>query len=387
MSTEANGGAAVTEKTPGKIVSAGSPEPATLSLPAKKEDGTDGGAGAKTQEQIDAEAKAAADAAKNGGGAVEMNEAQLKAFFDKQGIEWDGKIETLKEKFKPPTIEPTEEEKKAAEAALDKRMLDIYMANGGSAEHYVQLKQIASADLKELSVSEIKREMKGAGFDDEEIALVLKERYYQLNPDELQREEGESDEAFAKRKDLVGKKVKYGASKLENKASYVKKQAENILSGLRKAIDNDQLLAKKEAEFSSKVDEFASKVPAKITFQLGKINDQEIAPVEFKVDQKDIDEVVSTLKDPVKRQQFFYNEDNSLNLTNVGEVMLRNKYLEQALKAVYREGTDRQVAAFEKIFPGSAKDIGVGGAAGKTQGQKGKIVSAGAPVPAEHPKK
>lgn len=386
MSTEGSGGAAA-EKTPGKVVAAGAPEAGDLKIPIPPTPSPDDNGGGKTAEQIAAEA-AAAEAAKGAGSSAEPTPEQVKAFFQKHGIEWDGKEETLKEKFKPVTAEPTAEEKAAAEQALDKRMLDTFMKNGGTAEAYVQLKQIASADLKQLSVSEIKREMKEGGFDDTEIDLVLKERYYQLNPDELQKSDDETDEAFAKRKELAAKKVKYGTAKLETKATYVKKQAENILSGLRKAIDNQELLDKEETKFSSKVDEFVSKLPRKVTFQLGKVNDQEILPVDFDVKDEDIAPVVDTLKDPAKRNKFFFNEDNSLNLENVGSVMVRNAYLEKALKAVYREASDRQVDAFEKVFPGkSAKDIGVGGAAGRTTGRKGHVVSAGQPVPADLPKK
>jgi hypothetical protein len=384
MTTNENGGTAATTTEPPKIVAAGGPIPVTMPLPPQSNDdnsqgGAAGGAATKTPEEIAAEA-AAAESAKNK--LPELSDDQLKELLKGKGIEFEGDFTGLKEKLKPAAAEPTAEEKAAAEAAMDKRMLETFMKGGGTPEVYVQLKQIASADLTELSKSEISREMKAAGFSDDDIKIIMAERYYQINVAELQKDENETDEDFAKRKELVEKKVKYGTGKLSNKALHIKTQADKILGGLRTEIQTEEMLAKEEAKFSSKVDEFAAKLPRKVAFELGKVNDQQIPPVEFEVTQGDIDTVVSTLKDPAKRQQFFFNEDNSLNLTNVAEVMLRNQYLEKALKATYLEGGTRQVEIFEKTFGGKLpSDLGVGGKSGGNNGRKGVVTSAGAPQP------
>lgn len=391
----------------GKVVSAGPAVRADV-IPrfSKKEDlnaGDDGAGGTVlTDEQKLAAEKAAADAAAAGGTQLtdeqkaaleaeknklpEISDDQLKALLKTKGIEVDDKgFDGLKEKLTKPaeaakSPEDIEREKKEASDAFDKRMLDFFLQNGGKVEDFVALKKIASADLKELSQSEIVRELKENGFDDAEINAVLKERYYQINPEELVRDEdNETEEEFEARKKQIEKKIAYGSKKLESKASPIKKQAEDALSQLREAIKNQDLQQTEEANLSSKVDEVAKTLPRKMTFELGKVNDQEIPPVDYDVTEDDIAEVVSTLKDPGKRNNILYNTDNSLNINSVAGLLLKNKILESALKATYLEGGNRQVAAFEKRFPGrTAKDIGVGGAAG-ANGRKGHIVSAGQP--------
>lgn len=388
--------APVDTKVPGNIVSAGKPSIATFTKPAEQNDNggaaaADAGAGAagdgKKPELTDAEKAAAIEAEKNK--LPDLSDDQTNKLISKAlGIEnFDGNIDAIKEKLKPAAAaqspEDIEKEKKANEAAFDKRMLDHFIANGGSAENFVALKQVAAADLKALSESEIRRELKDNGFSDDDITTVLKERYYQINPEELTQGENETADEFEKRKALTEKKIAFGSKKLESKSSFIKKQAVDALGVLREAINFQDLQKAEEAKLSSKADELAKKLPRKLTFELGFLDDKntkKIDPIEYDVSENDIAEVVDTLKDPEKRNKFLFNEDNSLNLDNVGAVMLRNKYLESALKASYLEGGNRQVSEFEKIFPGRiAKDIGVGGASGGGGGRKGVIASAGKP--------
>lgn len=314
----------------------------------------------------------------------DLNDDQVKEFFKSKGIDgFDGNFEALKEKLAkvdaPASPELTEEQKKAAEVAMNTRMLNRYLETGGTAEQFVALQQIASMDLRELSVAEIKKEL-SEKFTPEEIDIVLKERYYQINPDELEQTADESDEDFNKRKEFLKKKVAAFAPKLETRGTHTKQKAESFLNNLRESIKAEDLAVEKEAKFSSKVDEISTKLPREITFELGEIGKIKQDPVVFKVTDADIAEVAGTLKDPAKRQQFLFNEDKTLNLTNLMNVMLRNKYLESALKATYIEGGNRQVAALEKVFPGAAHALGVGGATvPNKQGRKGVFVSAGQP--------
>lgn len=323
----------------------------------------------------------------------ELTDEQFKELLKGRGIELDDKgIEGLKEKLKPAdpakAPEDVQKEKVAAEAAFEKRMLDHFLANGGTPENFVALKQVAAADLKELSASEIRREMKEAKFSDEEIATVLKERYYQINPEELVQDDNETMEEFEKRKALTEKKIAFGAKKLESKSSHIKKQAEDALSTLREAIKFDDSEKEKEVQHSKRVEDFFAKLPKKVTVDLGKTKDgQDIAPIEYVIPVELITDVMGTLKDPEKRNKFLYNEDNSLNLDNVASIMLRNKYLETLVKDAYLDGdtrgSSREVEKFEKIFPGrTAKDIGVGGTTGgNANARKGHIVSRGEPEP------
>ncbi len=323
----------------------------------------------------------------------ELTDEQLKELFKQKGIEGFESFDKLKEKISkadaPVDTPPTDEEKKAAEAALEKRMVDHFVATGGTYEAFVALKQIASMDLKELSVAEIKKEMKDNKFTEAEIDVVLKERYYQLNPEELQKiktvdEDGneveESDEDFKKRKDLLTKKVSYGSAKLENRSTHTKQNAETILNNLREAIKAEDSKKVQENQILSKVDEISKTLPRTITFELGEVNKAKQDPVVFNVTEADITEIAAEFKDSTKRQQILLNEDKTLNLTNLMDLKLKNKILTSALKAAYIEGGNRRVAEFEKVFPGSAKSLGVGGSqAASNTGRKGVIASAGKP--------
>jgi hypothetical protein len=310
-----------------------------------------------------------------------LTDDQLKSVLKGKGIDFEN-FDELKSKLTTPAapVELTAEQKAEQEKAFEKRMLDFHLERGGTPEEFVALKQVASMDLKQLSVAKITKEMKAEGFDDEQIAQVLRERYYQLNPDEIEKAEDEPDEDFNKKKELLKKKVSYGSKKLENHALYTKKDAEETLNELREAIKAKDAAEKKEIEFSSKVDELSKKLSREITFELGEINDQKIDPVKFNVSEADITEVANVLKDKAQRNNFLFNEDKTLNYSKLMEVMLRNKYLESALKAGYIEGGNRQVEVFKKTFPGSPHGLGVGGAAQSNKnGTPGNITKAGKP--------
>lgn len=375
-------GAAAPAPRPGVIVSRGEPVKADFSL--RTENGDTGGGAQETPEQkLARETQEAAEKNKP----PTLTPEQEKAFLmEKLGLtDFDGNIDALKEKLKPTPQTPpapTPEEIKKKEEAFDKRMLDHYIESGGTAEEFVALKKIATAEnLKDVSIATIKSEMKDAGFDDSEIDIVLKERYYQISLDELKQGADEEDADFEKRKVALQKKISYGSKKLENRSSYIKKNAADALSNIKSAIEKKDAEAAKELELSSKVEEHLSKIPRKLTFEMGEINGNKIDPVTYEVSDADIAEVAATLKDPAKRKQFLFTQDNGLNIQNVAEVMLRNKYLETALKAAYLEGGNRQVAAFRKVFPNDPAALGIGGQKNNTGGRKGHIVSAGKPEP------
>lgn len=381
---------------PGNIVSRGKATLATPTNATQTDENNSGAAGQSgaTAELTEEQKLAAAEAEKNK--LPELSDEQFKELLKGKGIELDDKgIEGLKEKLKPAAStapEPTAEEKAAAEAALEKRMLDHFTSHGGTVENFVALKQIASADLKELSASEIRREMKANDFSEEEINIVLKERYYQINPEELVRDEdNETEEEFAARKKLIEKKIAYGSKKLESKSSHIKKSAEDALSNLRAAIQTEDLLKAEEVKHSTRVDELTATLPRKLSIELGEgPKGQKLPTVEIDVTDEIISEVNATLKninDAEKSKQFLYNTDNSFNLQNIAQVMIRNKILEAALQKTYLEGdkvgAERQVAEFEKIFPGrTAAAIGVGGNNSQSaNARKGHIVSRGQPEP------
>ncbi len=356
-----------------KLVSAGKPVAFNPNGPAPQKETPPVGSNAATE----------AAAATTETTAPVITDEQLKTYLESQGIKYEG-IDKLKEKvnYEAPavTTELTEEQKTEAARAEEKRMLDFYIQNGGTADQFVAIKNLLSSDLTQLSVQDIKADMKKEGFDDEEIETVLKERYYQINTEELEQGENETDEDFAKRKASIEKKVAYGAKKVASRGSIIKTKAESFFTGLKDALKSEDLLKQEEVQLASNVDEALKNLPRKMTFQLGKYDDKDIAPVDHEVSEESITAVSALLKDPVQRKQFLFNADDSLNVTKLAEVLVRNHELERAIKGALLEGGTRQVAELEKVFPSTAQALGVGGNNGSVQGQKGKIVSAGKPI-------
>lgn len=369
---------------PGNFVSAGKSVAATVTRPGieqeKQQDDNAAGAAATTNGQQTNNAPTEVEV-------PELTDDQIKKLFDKKGIKnFDGNFEELGKKLAPVQEkgpEPTPEEKAAAQTEREKNVLKFWLENGGTAEQIVAVKQILGADPKEFAISEVKRELREAEIPEDQIEEIMKVRYFQESLDGLEKGVDETDEEFDKRKTALEKKIAFGTKKLESKGQYTRKQAQDLITRMEQAYDAAQSLAAEEVKFSSKVDEHFQKVPREMTFELGELNKLKIDPVQFKVDEADVKEIQELLKDPVKRQQFFFNADNSLNLTNMAEVLLRSKSLDKALKAALLEGGSREVAKFEKVFPGSFKDLGVGGqrSGNGVNGRAGVPASYGKPEP------
>lgn len=383
-------------KVTGKLVSAGQPIPFNVNIPLPSA-APEASAAVETPEQIAAKAKLAEENTNNNGGTappktqVELDaEKLIQAEADKNKLVeakplTDEQIKAEYEKRFPTKLAPSTEELKAQETALEKRMLDFYLEKGGTVEQFAGMKQIASADLTELSKSQLTKELKEAGFNEDQIKAIQKERYYQL-------EQAEIDEITDPvEKELAQKKLDWGKKKLEGKATHIKKQAEESLNTLKQVIaeqdkqtatsaEAKKLQATKETELTSNVEAHFKTVERKLTLQLGKVDDIEIAPVEYEVPETAIAEAESILKDPAKRKHLLYNDDGGLNIKSLSEIILKAKMFESAAKTSYLEGGNRQVEIFKKVFPiGDARAIGVGGGGKPKTGQPGKIVSAGKP--------
>lgn len=321
---------------------------------------------------------------KAGTAALEMTEEQLKAFFEKQGMKYEG-LDKLKEKvnYEVPaqTVELTKEQKEEQAKAEEKRVLDFYIANGGTAESYVAIKNILlSEDLTSLTVTEIKADMKKEGFNDEEIETVLKERYYQIKTEEIVQGDEEEDADFAARKAQIEKKVAYGAKKIANRSSIIKTKAEGFFTGLKDAIKAEDLLKQEEIQLQSNVDEVLAKLPRKLTFELGKSDNIDLPPVQHEIAEESIAKVSALLKDPEKRKQFLFNQDDSLNVAKLAEIMVRNEELERIAKLSLLEGQSRQVKIFKEVFPSHAQDLGVGGSSAPVKVKTGNVTQRGKPV-------
>lgn len=304
----------------------------------------------------------------------EFSEDQLKSYFEKQGIEYNG-MDELKKKLntKAEPLQETDEQKAAKEKSYEKRMVDLFTEGKGTVEQYAAIKSLANSDLKELSNNELRRELKEAKFTDNEINDILKESFFQYDDSELEQYEDETEREYLTRK------REYGSKLLENRSLSIKQSAEKILSDLKSAVDSEDLQKQEEEQFSSKVDDYFSKAPRNITFELGTANNRKIDPIDYEVAEKDLAEIKETLKDPAQRNNILFTEEGQLNLDSLATVLLHNKILKSALKAAYLTGETKMTELVEQTYGARTPyEVGVGGVPSKA-GQAGSVTQRGAP--------
>lgn len=365
-----------TKSQPSKVASLGKVDRVSFSL-KKEEDVADATVEDKKVEKVENKSTQAATEIESEKDLFtdEQRKALLKELFGDENTD----IEAIKEKLKPAPTEPTEEEKKKAQSENEIRILKLWVENGGTPEQYNEIKNIANGDKVELSKKKALSELIAEGFSKDEANEMMKSEFYQIELDNIEQNDDETDEEFEARKKALQKKVDYGAKKLERYSSYEQKQAEEILKGLSTAIESKDLEAKKEASISSNVDELLSKLPRKQTIELGKNNEVVIAPVEHEVSEDSIKQVADILKDPAKRNNYFKNQDGSLNLQKFAEILLKNIEYDRVTKNALLEGQTRSYNEIRKTFPASSPyEIGIGGAIRKNTG-KGSVASSGKP--------
>lgn len=302
----------------------------------------------------------------------EISDEVMAKYLESKGITGFKTAEELKAKLETPAAvaaPPTPEEIAKTAADLDKRMLDLFLEGGGNIDNYAVIKQVANMDLKELSEKELVRELTSKGFNDAEIAALKQERYYQINLDELEQDliNGETDEEFESRKVGLKKKQEFYTEKLSTRSKHTQEQAKGILKNLYSAIEKSESSKKaseeSERKLSAKTDEILSKIPKKVTYELGKTldNSADIVPVQHEVDDADIAEVGKLLKDPTLRNNFLYTPEGDLNLQAIADIKVENATLKKALKNVYLEAEKRTVERFSKVFPHvTPQSLGVG---------------------------
>ena len=307
----------------------------------------------------------------------ELNDAQILALMKKQfGDDWDGDIEAAKGKLKKTIPELSAEEKAKAEALHEKRMLDLYVEEGGTAEQFYQLKQIKEADLTVFGVEELKIGLKKKGFDDGEIAEILTERYYQINPDELTQDENETSESFEKRKAAVAKKAAYGKEKFESLGKATKAKAERFFNDLDEAIKAKDLQVKEDEAFTAEVEANSKKLPRKMTLELGKVDNVDLPLVHSDVPDDVIAKVTGIVKDKNQIKQLLFKQDGTLNSEKILDLLVKEEMLSKVARDSLFAGETKATEEFEKRFPyRNAHSVGVGGGASPSRNSGGKTVA------------
>lgn len=278
------------------------------------------------------------------------------------------------EKRFPTQTALTDEQKLKQEQAFEKRMLDLYVEGGGTIEQFALVKQIASADLTDLSKAELTKELKAIGITDQsQIDAIQKERYFQLEQAEIDAIVDETEKALAQ------KKLDFGKAKFESKGKDKQEEAVGFLNNLKEAVNQKDFFTKRENEVSANVDEHFSKLEKKMTLQLGEVDNKPIDPVEYEVPQDVIDKAKAKLNTTAARKQLLFNTDGSLNHQNLADLVLKAELFESgtAAKTAYLTGGDRQVEIFEKLFPyRTASSLGLG-TNQENKDNTGKVASIG----------
>lgn len=300
-----------------------------------------------------------------------FTDEQLKEYFKTQGIEYEG-VDKLKDQLKPKdtALAPTEEQIKAKELAREKRLLDKFLSGGGTAEQYVSLKTLATADQKVFAINQAKADLIKGGYTAEEADVFIKENLFQIEDVELEKEEDETEKQYKKRtKDFFAKQLAANSNPFIEKAKWA-------LQNLNEVIDSEDLQAQKEVAFSAKIDEDFKTLPRKLSIEIGEIGGKTVSPVDYDVSESDIAEVKAILKDPAQRQQLLFNQDGSLNTARLTQALLKEKAFDSASKVSFHSGMTKAIADFQTVFPArSAQELGVGGSQQRPNGQNGSKIA------------
>lgn len=310
---------------------------------------------------------------------VEISDEQFLAETEKRtGTKFEN-IDTLKEKvtYQPPPPkppDPTDAEKEKSAKDFEKRMLDVHIEQGKTLEQYTLLKSFANGDLKELSLNQTKAELKEAKFTDEQIAEILKERYYQVDDKDIELEDNPET------KDLLKKKKEFGTKKLQGRAAYIQNQAKQYIESLTKAVNDSDAEKKRMELHSSKVEDAIKNYQRKQTLELGKVDDADqadstvIPPFEDEVPETALAEVKEILKDPEKFEKQLFTKDGDVNLDFILPHLVRSASYTSAVKKGYLVGATRQVEHYESIM---GSDVPGLGAPKKPGNETGKVVRKG----------
>lgn len=371
------------EKVAGKLVSAGQPTKMDFTF-KKSEEVIDNGAGEGGEKK--AEAAGADSGAKpeekkpEAGAAPEKKEQaiadptdeQLKAYFEKQGIAFEG-IDKLKEKLTTPAEkkELSPEEKEKAEQAKEKRLIDEHLAQPkATVDQFAALKTILGKDKKELGYQKEIEDLVKEGFSQEDATALANERYFQFTDEEI---EAETDAAL---KAKLIKQRETGNKKLENKGTFYQNTAKNYLDILEKNLSEKEAEKIRLEQHSSTVEDAIKKYQRNIQLSIGQINEKDVSPIDFEVSDTALNSAKEMISDYSKFESNLLTTDGKVNLDFILPHLVKSFSMDEAVKKTYLAATDRTVKEFKAAF---GSDIPPIGGTKKETGTPGKITEAGKP--------
>lgn len=317
----------------------------------------------------------------NTGNPGQVDEAAVKAYLAQQGISFET-IDELKSKLSPGNTQGngnsggsndlTEEQKKAAAEARERAMIDEHLSLKGTVEQYTLFKEVIAADKQQLGLQREIKDLTDLGFSQEDAIKLAKQRYFQLTDEEIAAIENEDE------KKVATKQREAGASKLQRKGSYIQNNATQYFEQLSKNIEGRETERKLMEQHTSKVEDAISKFVRKEQLKLGKIDDQDVDPIDdFEFSDTALASAKEVLVDQKKFEEQLFTKDGEVNLEFILPHLVRSFSMTEAVKKSYLTGVDRQVKFFRSKFGDTIPPLG-GNNGARTQ--TGKVLTAGKPV-------
>lgn len=332
----------------------------------------DGGAGGNNNAGA-ADNKNKPDAGAGSANTADIPEDQLKAFFEKQGIQYEG-IDSLKAKLttKAPetTSEPTPEQKEKLAQEKERRIFEKHTARKGTVEQLAAFKSILSADKKVLGMEKEITDLVAAGWSKEEATDLAKERYFQYTDEEINAITDPDDKKRHEKQREVGNK------KLENKGAYIQKQSSDYLKILEDDLAEDDAEARFSDQHSSKVEDALKKYQRKQTLDIGKLGEQEVGSFDYEVSESILEQAKGMLKDRGALNKLLLTQDGQINVDFLLPHLVNSLSLQEAVKKTYQTAQSRAIDELKATFGEKPPTAG----SAKTQkGDAGKVVSVGKP--------
>ncbi len=303
---------------------------------------------------------------------VDLTDDQLKAYFDRIGVPYES-IDKLKEKLTTPSTNaaPTEEEKEKTRIAKEQRIINEHLSRKGTVEQFTTFKNIITAEKKTLGLQKEVEDLVAAGFSQEDATEMANTRYFQLTDEQIEAIED---------KDLKAKALKereVGFKKLENKGDYLQKTAQSYLNILEKTLADQDAEKSKMEQHTSTVEDAIKKYQRKETIDLGKIDDQDISPIEFEYSDTALASAKELLIDAKKFDDNLFTNDGGVKVEFILPYLIKAFSFPEVAKKSYLIAQDRAVEHIKAKF--SATPPPLNGSSGKKNGTgtPGKLVSAG----------
>lgn len=287
---------------------------------------------------------------------AELTEDQLKAFFEKQGIKYEG-LDSLKTKLaaQTPEAELTPEQKEKLAQQKEKRILDEHLSRDkATVEQFTMFKQVIAADKKALGFEKEISDLVAEGFTKEKAETLAKERYFQFTDDEINAIEDKDEKADAiRQRDL-------GLKKLERKGAYIQKAAKDYLDILEQDVKEKDAEAKSMEIHTSNVEDAIKKFERKMKLELGQVKDQNVDPIDFEVPDSAITSTKELLSNRSDFEKKLLTKDGHINLEFLLPHFIKSFAMDSAVKEGYLVAQDRAINHIKTTFGSGIPELGGG---------------------------